>query len=65
MQGIVKMFNQEKGFGFITTKEGEDVFFHFSQLVVEGYKTIKVGQAVEFELVQSDRGPVAHNIIRI
>ena len=64
MQGKVKMFNQEKGFGFITVENGKDVFFHYSQLVMEGYKTIENDTAVEFELVETERGPQAHNIVK-
>jgi len=62
VKGTVKMFNKEKGFGFITTEAGEDVFFHFSALNMEGYKTVPAGQNVEFTLEQSDRGPRAVNI---
>ena len=62
VKGTVKMFNKDKGFGFITTEKGEDVFFHFSALNMEGYKTVDQGRAVEFTLEQSDRGPRAINI---
>ena len=65
MQGKVKMFNQEKGYGFITVEGGKDVFFHYSPLVMEGYKTIENDTAVEFELVETDRGPQAHNIVKL
>lgn len=65
MIGVVKRFNQDKGFGFITMSDGQDVFFHYSQLVMEGFKTIAQGTEVEFELVQGDRGPQAHNIISL
>ncbi len=65
MQGIVKKFNQEKGYGFITMDDNKDVFFHYSQLVMEGFKTIEEGAEVEFELVSSDRGDQAHNIVRL
>lgn len=65
MQGIVKKFNKEKGFGFITLPDNRDVFFHYSQLVMEGFKTIEEGAEVEFELVKSDRGDQAHNIVRL
>lgn len=64
MKGKVKMFNQEKGYGFITTEDGKDVFFHYSQLVMEGFKTIDNDVEVEFELVETDRGPQAHNIVK-
>lgn len=65
MQGKVKKFNKNKGFGFITTPEDTDVFFHYSHLVMEGFKTIDEGAEVEFELIESDRGLQAHNIVRI
>ena len=65
MQGIVKKFNKEKGFGFITLPDNRDVFFHYSQLVMEGFKTIEEGAEVEFELVKPDRGDQAHNIVRL
>lgn len=64
MQGKVKMFNQEKGFGFITVESGKDVFFHYSQLMMEGYKTIENDTIVEFELVETERGPQAHKIVK-
>ena len=62
MQGKVKRFNKVKGFGFITADDGRDVFFHYSELQMEGYKTIDEGADVEFELVEGDRGLQAHNI---
>lgn len=65
MKGNVKMFNKEKGYGFIRTEEGQDVFFHYSSLVMEGFKTAEVGEAVEFDLEESDRGPRAANIRRV
>ena len=65
MQGKVKMFNQEKGYGFITIEGGKDVFFHYSQLVMEGFKTIDEGAEVEFEVVETDRGPQAHNVVKL
>lgn len=65
MQGKVKRFNKVKGFGFITTEDGRDAFFHFSELQMEGYKTIDEGASVEFELVEGERGLQAHNIKKI
>lgn len=62
MKGKVKMFSKEKGFGFIHTDEGKDVFFHYSELQMEGFKTAEVGEEVEFDLQESDRGPRASNI---
>ncbi|MDD2398474.1 MAG: cold shock domain-containing protein [Bacilli bacterium] len=64
MKGNVKMFNKEKGYGFIRTEEGQDVFFHYSSLVMDGFKTAEVGEPVEFDLEDSDRGPRAANIRR-
>lgn len=63
--GTIKKFNAEKGYGFITQEDGSDIFFHYSQLVMEGYKTIEEGTEVEYEVVRSDRGDQAHNIIRV
>ena len=65
MLGKVKRFNKVKGFGFITTDEGNDVFFHYSQLVMDGYKTIDENARVEFDVVESDKGPQARNIRNI
>lgn len=62
MQGKVKMFNPEKGFGFITIEDGSDVFFHYSQLMMEGFKTIEADQEVEFEVIETDRGLQAQDI---
>ena len=65
MQGKVKMFNKEKGYGFIKLEYGRDVFFHYSQLVMEGFKTIDEAAEVEFDLVEGDRGLQAHNIKKL
>ena len=65
MTGKVKKFNKEKGFGFITLADGKDVFFHYSQLVMEGYKTIEADAQVEFELVETERGLQARNIVKL
>lgn len=62
MQGKVKMFNPEKGFGFITIEDGSDVFFHYSQLMMEGFKTIDADAEVEFEVIETDRGLQAQDI---
>ena len=59
------MFNQEKGYGFIKLEDGKDVFFHYSQLVMEGYKTIEADVQVEFELVETERGLQARNIVKL
>ena len=65
MTGKVKMFNKEKGYGFITVEGNKDVFFHYSELVMEGFKTIDEGTEVEFELVETERGPQAKHVVRI
>ncbi len=65
MQGKVKWFNPEKGYGFIERAEGGDVFVHFSAIQTEGFKTLDEGQAVEFEIVEGPRGPQAANVSKI
>lgn len=65
MKGKVKMFNKEKGFGFITADDGHDVFFHYSSIIMDGYKTAEVGELVEFEEEESERGPRAKDIKKI
>lgn len=62
MKGTVKWFNADKGYGFITCEDGKEVFVHFSSIQVEGYKSLDNGQAVEFDLVDSERGPQAANV---
>ena len=64
-QGTVKWFNAEKGFGFIEREDGNDVFVHFSAISEEGYKSLEEGQAVEFEIVNGDRGDQAANVIKL
>ena len=63
-QGNVKWFNGEKGFGFIEVEGGEDVFVHFSAIEGDGFKTLDEGQAVEFDIVDGDRGPQAANVVK-
>lgn len=65
MQGKVKWFNAEKGYGFIETEEGTDVFVHFSAIQTDGFKTLEEGQAVEFEIVEGARGPQAANVTKL
>ncbi|MCM3215696.1 MULTISPECIES: cold-shock protein [Niallia] len=60
--GKVKWFNAEKGFGFIESTEGQDVFVHFSAIQSEGFKTLEEGQEVTFEIVEGNRGPQASNV---
>jgi CspA family cold shock protein len=63
IEGKVKWFNNSKGYGFIETDEGKDIFVHFSQIQQEGFKTLKQGQAVEYEMNVGDKGPQAHNVM--
>jgi CspA family cold shock protein len=65
MQGKVKWFNAEKGYGFIEREDGGDVFVHFSAIQSEGFKTLEEGQAVEFDIVEGARGPQAANVVKI
>lgn len=65
MQGKVKWFNAEKGYGFIETEQGGDVFVHFSAIQMDGYKSLEEGQAVEFDIVQGARGPQAANVVKV
>lgn len=60
--GTVKWFNAEKGFGFISRADGSDVFVHFSAIQGDGFKTLEEGQAVIFDIEESDRGPQAANV---
>ncbi|EJL46873.1 cold-shock protein [Brevibacillus agri] len=65
MQGKVKWFNAEKGFGFIEREGGDDVFVHFSAIQSDGFRTLEEGQAVEFDIVEGDRGPQAANVVKL
>ena len=60
--GIVKWFNSEKGFGFISVEGGDDVFAHFSAINLDGFKTLEEGQKVSFDIVEGARGSQAANI---
>ncbi|MDN6690702.1 MAG: cold-shock protein [Enterococcus sp.] len=60
--GTVKWFNADKGFGFITGEDGNDVFAHFSAIQGDGFKTLEEGQAVTFDVEEGQRGPQATNV---
>ena len=63
--GIVKWFNSEKGFGFLSVEGEEDVFVHFSAIQGDGYKSLEEGQQVQFEITTGARGPQAANVRRV
>ena len=65
MTGKVKWFNAEKGYGFIEREDGGEVFVHFSAIQSEGFKTLEEGQAVEFDVVEGNRGEQAANVVRL
>jgi CspA family cold shock protein len=65
MQGKVKWFNSEKGFGFLEREGGSDVFVHFSAIQMDGYKALEEGQMVEFDIVDGERGAQAANVTKI
>lgn len=60
--GTVKWFSNEKGYGFITRTNGEDVFVHYTDIVGEGFRSLKEGEDVDFEVIIGDRGPKAHRV---
>lgn len=63
--GLVKWFNNEKGFGFISVEGEGDVFVHFSAITGEGYKSLEEGQSVQFDVVEGAKGPQAANVVRL
>ena len=65
VKGTVKWFNNQKGYGFISDEEGNDVFVHYTGLNMEGFKTVEEGQAVEFEVINGAKGPQAVNVVKL
>jgi CspA family cold shock protein len=64
-KGTVKWFNGTKGYGFISTEQGEDVFVHYRAIVGDGYKSLDEGEKVEFEVEQGAKGPQATNVTKL
>jgi CspA family cold shock protein len=64
-QGTVKWFNAKKGYGFLSDTEGNEIFVHYSALQMDGFKELKDGEAVEFEVVEGEKGPQAANVVRL
>ena len=64
-KGTVKWFSNQKGYGFISTEEGKDVFVHHASIQGEGYKTLQQGQSVEFEITQGAKGEQASNVVKL
>ncbi len=62
-RGVVKWFNTAKGFGFLGRPDGPDVFVHYQSILTDGYRTLRDGDEVEFDIVESDRGPKAANVL--
>ncbi|MDH3495314.1 MAG: cold-shock protein [Gemmatimonadota bacterium] len=65
MRGTVKWFNDAKGYGFIAQDTGEDVFVHFSVIQMEGFRTLREGQDVEYDVEARDRGLYAKNVVSV
>ncbi|MBR6072542.1 MAG: cold-shock protein [Acholeplasmatales bacterium] len=65
MNGKVKWFDSSKGYGFIVSEEGKDVFVHFSQIVQDGYKTLEEGQEVTFDVEVGEKGQLAKNVKKL
>lgn len=65
MKGTVKWFNNQKGYGFISDEQGNDVFVHYSGLNMDGFKSLEEGQEVEFEVTEGSKGPQAVNVTRV
>ena len=64
-KGTVKWFNNQKGYGFISDEQGNDIFVHFSGIYSDGFKSLEEGQAVEFDVVDGAKGPQATNVTKL
>ena len=64
LTGKVKWFNENKGYGFILQDDGRDIFVHYSEIKAEGYRTLNEGEEVEFEVLESPKGPQAKEVVR-
>ncbi len=64
-KGIVRRFNNQRGFGFISDSEGKDVFVHYTGINGEGFKSLEEGQEVEFDVIQGEKGPQAVNVTKL
>ena len=64
-KGTVKWFNNQKGYGFISDEDGNDVFVHYSGINIEGFKSLEEGQDVEFDVVDGAKGPQATNVVKL
>lgn len=64
-KGKVKWFNAEKGYGFIESEDGTDVFVHFSAIEMDGYKALEEGSEVQFEVIEGAKGPQAANVSKV
>jgi cold shock protein len=62
--GTVKWFDEKKGFGFISSADGPDIFVHYTNITGDGFKTLAEGDAVEFDIVKGEKGPKAENVVR-
>ena len=65
MKGVVRRFNNQRGFGFISDADGNDVFVHYTGINGEGFKSLEEGQEVEFDVVQGEKGPQAVNVTKL
>ena len=63
--GTVKWFNNQKGYGFISDEAGQDVFVHYSGLNMDGFKSLDEGAAVEYDVIQGEKGPQAVNVVKL